>query len=83
MNNAVAVLMQAQKYPEAIDLMEKVRASGNLKDEKQYVNLAKLYLITGQNSEDPKPSAKKAEAALEDGMILPERVLGSDGAHCR
>jgi hypothetical protein len=68
MTNAVAVLMQAQKYPEAIDLMEKVRASGNLKDEKQYVNLAKLYLITGQNSEDPKPSAKKAEAALEDGM---------------
>ena len=68
MNNAVAVLMQAQKYPEAIDLMEKARASGSLKDEKQYVNLAKLYLITGQNSDDPKPNAKKAEAVLEDGM---------------
>ncbi|UGB38087.1 tetratricopeptide repeat protein [Frateuria soli] len=68
MNNAVAVLMQAQKYPEAIDLMEKARASGSLKDEKQYVNLAKLYLITGQNSDDPKPSAKKSEAVLEDGM---------------
>jgi predicted negative regulator of RcsB-dependent stress response len=68
MNNAVAVLMQAQKYPEAIDLMEKARASGNLKDEKQYVNLAKLYLITGQDSDNPQPSAKKAEAVLEDGM---------------
>ncbi|MGN2247221.1 tetratricopeptide repeat protein [Frateuria sp. GZRR35] len=68
MNNAVAVLMQAQKYPEAIDLMEKARAGGTLKDEKQYVNLAKLYLITGQNSDDPKPNAKKAEAVLEDGM---------------
>jgi hypothetical protein len=68
MNNAVAVLMQAQKYPQAIDLMEKARASGSLKDEKQYVNLAKLYLITGQNSDDPKPNAKKAEAVLEDGM---------------
>lgn len=68
MNNAVAVLMQAQKYPEAIDLMEKSRASGSLKDEKQFVNLAKLYLITGQNSDDPKPNAKKAEAVLEDGM---------------
>lgn len=68
MNNAVAVLMQAQKYPEAIDLMEKARASGSLKDEKQYVNLAKLYLITGQNSDDPKPNAKKSEAVLEDGM---------------
>ncbi|HET6806288.1 MAG TPA: tetratricopeptide repeat protein [Frateuria sp.] len=68
MNNAVAVLMQAQKYPEAIDLMEKVRASGNMKDEKQYVNLAKLYLVTGQNSDDPRPTAKKAVAVLEDGM---------------
>ena len=68
MNNAVAVLMQAQKYPEAIDLMEKARASGSMKDEKQYVNLAKLYLITGQNSDDPKPNSKKAEAVLEDGM---------------
>ncbi|MCX7513351.1 tetratricopeptide repeat protein [Frateuria hangzhouensis] len=68
MNNAVAVLMQAQKYPQAIELMEKARANGTLKDEKQYVNLAKLYLITGQNSDDPKPGAKKAEAVLEDGM---------------
>lgn len=68
MNNAVAVLMQAQKYPEAIELMEKARASGGMKDEKQYVNLAKLYLITGQNSDDPKPNARKAEAVLQDGI---------------
>ena len=68
MSNAVAVMMQAQKYPEAIKLMEQARASGALKDEKSYVNLAKLYLITGQNSDDPKPSAKKAEGVLDDGM---------------
>jgi len=68
LNNAVAVMMQAQKYPEAIKLMEQARASGALKDEKSYVNLAKLYLITGQNSDDPKPSAKKAEGVLDDGM---------------
>ncbi|SEI71462.1 tetratricopeptide repeat protein [Frateuria terrea] len=68
LSNAVAVMMQAQKYPEAIQLMEKARASGGLKDEKEYVNLAKLYLITGQNSDDPKPNAKKAEAVLDDGM---------------
>ena len=61
-------MMQAQKYPEAIKLMEQARASGALKDEKSYVNLAKLYLISGQNSEDPKPNAKKAEGVLEDGM---------------
>jgi hypothetical protein len=69
LNNAVAVLMQAQKYPEAIKVMEDARAKGNLKTEKQYVNLAKLYLITGQNSSsDPKPYADKAIAVLDDGM---------------
>ena len=69
LNNAVAVLMQAQKYPEAIKVMEDARAKGNLKTEKQYVNLAKLYLITGQNSSsDPKPYADKAIAVLNDGM---------------
>lgn len=68
LNNAVAVLMQAQKYPQAIDLMEKARSSGAFKDEKDYVNLAKLYLITGQNSNDPKPNATKAIGVLEEGM---------------
>jgi tetratricopeptide (TPR) repeat protein len=68
LNNAVAVMMQAQKYPEAIALMEKAKAQGALKSEKDYVNLAKLYLITGQNSDDPKPNAKKAVQTLEDGM---------------
>jgi predicted negative regulator of RcsB-dependent stress response len=68
LNNAVAVMMQAQKYPEAIALMEKAKAQGALKSEKDYVNLAKLYLITGQNSDDPKPNAKKAVQTLEEGM---------------
>ena len=68
LNNAVAVLMQAQKYPQAIALMEKARAQGALKDEKDYVNLAKLYLVTGQDASDPKPSAEKAIKVLEDGM---------------
>jgi tetratricopeptide (TPR) repeat protein len=68
LNNAVAVLMQAQKYPQAIELMEKSRAAGGFKEEKNYVNLAKLYLITGQNSDDPKPNATKAIGVLEEGM---------------
>ena len=68
LNNAVAVMMQAQKYPEAIALMEKAKAQGALNSEKDYVNLAKLYLITGQNSDDPKPNAVKAVQTLEDGM---------------
>ncbi|WP_205746413.1 tetratricopeptide repeat protein [Dyella amyloliquefaciens] len=68
LNNAVAVLMQAQKYPEAITLMEKAKASGQMKSEKDYVNLAKLYLITGQNSDDQKGPAAKAAATLQDGF---------------
>ena len=67
LNNAVAVLMQANKYPQAIQVMENARSQGNLKTEKQYVNLAKLYLITGQNASDPKPDAEKAIAVLNDG----------------
>lgn len=68
LNNAVAVLMSAQKYPDAIALMEKAKAQGVLKQEKDYVNLAKLYLVTGQDASDPKPNADKAVQTLEEGM---------------
>ncbi|RDI99276.1 hypothetical protein DVT68_11505 [Dyella solisilvae] len=68
LNNAVAVLMQAQKYPEAIALMEKARAAGQLKTEKDYVNLTKLYLVSGQNSGDQKGPATKAVAVLQEGI---------------
>lgn len=68
LNNAVAVLMQSQKYPQAIELMEKARSAGAFKTEKDYVNLAKLYLVTGQDSADPKPNAIKATQVLDEGM---------------
>ncbi|WP_430391981.1 tetratricopeptide repeat protein [Dyella sp. 20L07] len=68
LSNAVAVLMQAQKYPEAIALMEKAKAAGSFKEEKDYVNLAKLYLVTGQESSDQKGPATKAMATLDEGM---------------
>ncbi|TCI09196.1 tetratricopeptide repeat protein [Dyella soli] len=68
LNNAVAVLMQSQKYPEAIALMEKAKAAGSFKDEKNYINLAKLYLVTGQESGDPKAPATKAMATLDEGF---------------
>ena len=67
-NNAVAVLMQAEKYPEAIQLMEKSRANGTLTSEKSFVNLGKLYLIASQSGDDGKSNALKAEQVLEDGM---------------
>ncbi|EIM03131.1 tetratricopeptide repeat protein [Rhodanobacter denitrificans] len=68
LNNAVAVLMQAHKYPEAIQMLEKARAAGKLGKDTQYVNLAKLYLISGQDSSDPAPNALKAQQVLEDGI---------------
>jgi hypothetical protein len=68
LNNAVAVLMQAEKYPAAIQLMEKARASGALKTESNYVNLAKLYLLAGQAGTDAKPDALKALQVLDEGM---------------
>lgn len=68
LNNAVAVLMQAQKNAEAIQLMEKARASGALTTEANYVNLAKLYLITAQSGSEPKPNAVKATQVLDEGM---------------
>lgn len=76
-NNAIAVLTEAKQYPQAIELMEKARANGTLKTATHYVNLAKLYLITGQSSDDPKPNAMKATEVLEDGMnkgIVPKNT---------
>ena len=76
--------MQAQKYPQAIALMEKARAAGGFKADKDYINLAKLYLVTGQDSNDPKPNAIKAAQVLEEGIskgVVPanadnEKLLG-------
>lgn len=68
LNNAVSVLMQAQKYPEAIALMEKARANGQLKTEKDYILLTKLYLISGQQSNEQKEPATKALAVLQEGF---------------
>ncbi|WP_254423885.1 tetratricopeptide repeat protein [Rhodanobacter sp. C03] len=78
LNNAVAVLMQAQKNPEAIQLMEKARANGTLKTETNYVNLGKLYLITGQSKDDPKPDAIKATQVLEEGISKGVITTSSD-----
>jgi predicted Zn-dependent protease len=68
LDNSLSVLMQAQKYPEAIQLMEKARASGTLKSEMDYVNLAKLYLIQAQSVDDPTADATKAGQVLNEGM---------------
>ena len=69
LDNTVAVLMQANKNAEAIQVMEKARAGGMLKTEANYVNLAKLHLISAQSSDaDTKPDATKAIEVLAEGM---------------
>lgn len=69
LDNTVAVLMQANKNDEAIQVMEKARASGTLTSEANYVNLAKLYLIRAQSSDtDSKPDATKSAQVLEEGL---------------
>ena len=61
--------MQAHKYPEAIQMMEKARASGGLKTEAAYINLAKLYLITGQEASDlTAERATRPRRCLQEGM---------------
>jgi tetratricopeptide (TPR) repeat protein len=60
--------MQAQKYPEAIQLMEKARANGTLKSETDYVNLSKLYLIQAQSVDNSVPDATKSGQVLDEGM---------------
>lgn len=67
-HNLIVLLMQGNKYDEALKLMEDARSKGELKTSSSYANMAKLYLMAGQNSDsDPKPFADKANSVLEEG----------------
>ncbi|MFA6232193.1 MAG: tetratricopeptide repeat protein [Rhodanobacter sp.] len=68
LNNAIVALTQAQKYPEAISLMESARSKGELTTEENYVLLTKLYFNKAQTSDNPVPDATKAMATLKEGM---------------
>jgi hypothetical protein len=68
LHNTVALLIQAEKYPDAVKLMEQARSSGALTQEKDYINMAKLYLLIGQNGSDPEGNAGKAVQVLDEGM---------------
>jgi tetratricopeptide (TPR) repeat protein len=67
-SNAVSVLVNAEKYPEAIQLLEKARAAGTLTEEKDNMTLAKLYLLQAQSSNDPAPDAATGAQVLQDGI---------------
>jgi hypothetical protein len=40
LHNAIALLVQSQKYPEALKLMEQARSNGTLTQQQDYVNMA-------------------------------------------
>lgn len=68
-HNLTVLLMRENKYDEALKLMEEARSKGELTTASSYNNMAKLYLMAGQNSgSDPKPFADKALAVLEEGQ---------------
>ena len=68
LTTAIQALQQAQKYPEAIKLMEGARVKGKLADEASYVLLASLYYNQALSSDDPKPMANKAVTTIKDGL---------------
>ncbi len=67
LHNAVAVMVGAGKYDDALKLMENARAKGLLKEGKDYILLAKLHMMQAQNMSKPKPEAEAALAVLKEG----------------
>lgn len=66
--NAVNMLINSQQYTKAIELMENAQSKGLLVESQDYLNLAKLHMLIGQEAEDPLPQAKKSMAVLDDAM---------------
>lgn len=68
LHNASAILLQQQDYAGAIKVLEEGRSNGALKEEGDWINLVKAYLLQAQNGGDPKSGGAKALAAFDDGM---------------
>ncbi len=68
LRNAVSLLIQAERYPEALEMMEQAKSQGALKKDSDYISMAKLYMMIAQGSDEPGPKAHKAIAVLEDGL---------------
>lgn len=68
LNNTVSLLVRAERYPEAVELLESARASGNITEAGDYIKMAKLYLMIAQSADDPTASSKKAGSVIEEGL---------------
>jgi tetratricopeptide repeat protein len=67
-HNSLSLLIQSQKYPDALKLLEQGKASGLVTTENDYVTMAKLYMNTAQEASDPGPDSTKAVQVLQEGM---------------
>ena len=67
-SNLVKVYLEANEPAKALATMRDGKASGLITTNTDYINLAKMYLIVGQSSSDPKPDAQQAVAALKEGF---------------
>ncbi len=68
LHNASAILLQQQDYADAIKVLEQGRANGALKNEGDWINLVKAYLLQAQNGGDSKSGSAKALAVFDDGV---------------
>ena len=67
-NNLVKVYLEANEPAKALATMNDGKAHGLITSDTDYINLAKMYLIVGQNTNDPKPDAQQAVATLQEGI---------------
>ncbi len=68
LNNVALALSQAQKYDEALKLMDDAWSKGQLSTEANYVLLAKLHFNQAQLVSDPVADVTKAVQVLKEGM---------------
>lgn len=78
LHNASTILLQQQDYAGAIQVFELGRSNGTLKDQGDWINLVKAYLLQAQNGGDTKTGSAKALAAFEDGLAKGDIQASAD-----
>lgn len=78
LHNASAILLQQQDYAGAIEVLELGRGNGTLKDQGDWINLVKAYLLQAQNGGDTKAGSAKALAVFDDGVAKGDIQASAD-----
>ncbi|MGH8125038.1 MAG: tetratricopeptide repeat protein [Rhodanobacteraceae bacterium] len=68
LHNVVAIYVNANQDNKALAVLERARANGLIKNEADYMNMAKMYVNLGESSGHPKNDAMKAVGVLKEGM---------------